>query len=128
MRTNKLWPIGVGVVVGLALGSGASRAQQDVCAGYDLKITRFGPNAISTNRSDSPAEFQRLFAEHREELEAILHSQGMGRDIESAVVGRVDTRGSAKLLLQLRDLLFFLCSCQHDCLTPCGSSRSPPER
>ena len=60
--------------------------------------------------------------------DAFSAENGQAKLVSISGVGDVDAIGPAEFFIQLRNLFFFLRSCQHRSLTPCRRSGSPGRR
>ena len=54
--------------------------ESSYCVGFEggKRVTRFGSNAVSSERAESMDDFRRLMGEHRAELEGIMREKGLG--------------------------------------------------
>ena len=74
----KRWVV-LSAVSAVAFTPLTASAQEAVCEDFEggSRVSRFGSNAISDARADTLDDLERLFAEHRAELAAVMESRGL---------------------------------------------------
>ena len=78
----------LGAILAAPTPAAAQTGEQKVCEGFDKKhtVTKWGgPKAFSKEGAPSIVELQSYFAEHENDIRAVLSSQGLGVDVANAL-------------------------------------------